>query len=182
MTQPEARPPNHIKHARYVRAHERLNLALDQGFFIEAAMICESIITDRLHSHLHWRVTEAGTLTPDDVQQRLPKVRGRLTFTGHGNLGYLIKVFHLDFDHFENDRHVDLPARLDAWRDRRNRIAHGTVYTEPAKKSYADEFDAFMKRAEDCARDGKPLLNCLNDWDRSARARHRRQARATTAL
>ncbi|GGL77889.1 hypothetical protein GCM10010840_14730 [Deinococcus aerolatus] len=52
-------------------------------------------------------ITEADTCR----QYVLPKlqaagwaddlIREQKTFTGHGNLGYLIKVFHLDFDHIQ---------------------------------------------------------------------------------
>lgn len=67
--------PNRVKQERYAQAHERLSLALEHGFYIEAAMICESIITDRLHSHLHWRVQEAGLCTLEDVVARLSRDR-----------------------------------------------------------------------------------------------------------
>ena len=162
---------NRVKQERYARAHERLSLALSHGFYIEAAMICESIITDRLHSHLHWRVTAAGTLSPNVVKEN--GLRGKLDFEGHGNLGLLIRILELDFDHLGNTRYQELPARLDDWRALRNRVAHGMTYTSPANKSYATDFDAFLQLAEQCATEGRPLVSCLNDCDRALRRRHR---------
>ena len=162
--------PNYAKQQRYRLAHERLKLAIQHEFYVEAAMICESIITDRLHSHLHWRIIVAGNLSPDVVKQN--GLRGRLDFEGHGNLGLLIRILELDFDHLGNARFADLPARLDRWRQSRNSVAHGMVHTSPAKKAYADDFDSFLQKAGDCAREGQPLVGCLTDWDRAVRRRH----------
>lgn len=166
--------PNYEKQARYARAHERLKLALKYGFHIEAAMICESIITDRLHSHLHWRIYIANNLTPEMIKPLELKHNQKLRFLGHPNFGFLIKVIQSDFDHLGDTRYIDLPARLDDWRKSRNRIAHGTVYTEPGKKTYVDTFEAFLERARICASDGKPLLDCLNSWDRAIKSKHRK--------
>ncbi|MDK2010989.1 MULTISPECIES: hypothetical protein [unclassified Deinococcus] len=162
--------PNYRKQERYARAFERFDSAMAQGFFIEAAMICESVITDRLHSHVHWRIEVAGTMSRDVVKEN--KLRGRLDFKGHGNLGLLIRIIELDFDDLQNKNYSGLPTRLDDWRATRNRIAHGITHTSPALKTYADSFDTFIESAEQCARLGRPLLNCLSNWDRSMRRRH----------
>ena len=164
--------PNYEKQQRYARAHERLKLALDGGFYIEAAMNCESIITDRLHSHLHWRVTAAQTLTPQMVKERAPKLRGELKFEGHTSLGFLIKVFSLDFDDLGQEGYAGLPKDLDEWRILRNKVAHAITYTAPGSKSYTEHFDWFLARAEFAAVDGNKLAARLNAWDRAARRRH----------
>lgn len=172
--------PNRVKQERYARAHERLSLALEHGFYIEAAMICESIITDRLHSHLHWRVQEAGLCTLEDVVARLSRDRRfkkrppELSLTGASNLFVLILAVGLDFDDLGLERHRDLPRRLDRWRGDRNKITHNITYTRPDLKSYDEAFAEFMVTAESCAKDGKVLVSCLTDWDRAVRRRHTR--------
>ncbi|MGM9320867.1 hypothetical protein [Deinococcus aquaticus] len=174
--------PNRVKQERYARAHERLKLALEHGFHIEAAMICESIITDRLHSHLHWRVEVARLCTLDDLVARLsPKkvFRGnppQISLTKSSSLFVLIMAMGLDFDDLGLERHQNLPKRLDRWRGDRNKITHNITYTRPDLKSYAEAFDDFMATAEKCATEGMVLVRCLNDWDRAVRRRHQQGA------
>lgn len=174
----EAAGPDRAKQERYARAHERLNLALEHGFYIEAAMICESIITDRLHSHLHWRVEGARLCTLEEVVARLSQKSvfrrnpPQISLTKPSTLFVLIMAVGLDFDDLGLERHRDLPRRLDLWRESRNKITHNITYTKPHLKSYDEAFGDFMTTAETCARDGKVLVGCLTDWDRAVRRRH----------
>jgi hypothetical protein len=170
--------PNYEKQARYARAHERLKLALEYGFFIEAAMICESIITDRLHSHLHWHVEVARHCTMEDIVARLSQHRmfrkkaPDISLHKPSSLFILIMAVNLDFDDYNNESYQDLPQRLDRWREGRNKIAHSITYTRPTHKTYAEVFDEFMSLSEACAREGKALTGHLSNWDRLARRRH----------
>lgn len=149
--------PNYAKRDRYARAHERLSLALDHGFYIEAAMICESIISDRLHSHLHWRVVTAQHLTLDELVARLAADKQfrnsppRFSLEKSCTLAVLIAAMRLDFDDFGKEAYVKLPSRLDRWRDQRNKITHNVIYTVPTSKTYAEEFGQFMALAQACA-------------------------------
>lgn len=182
MTTPST--PNRAKQERYARAHERLTLALEHGFYIEAAMICESIITDRLHSHLHWRVEGARLYTLEDVVTRLSqksvfkKNPPQISLTKPSSLFVLIMAMGLDFDDFGQERYHNLPRRLDLWRDKRNTITHNITYTKPHLKSYDEAFGEFMATAETCAKDGKVLVGALTDWDRAVRRRHHREGYA----
>ena len=176
--------PNYEKQVRYARAHEHLKRALDKGFHIEAAMICESIITDQLHSHLHWRVEEAQLCTIEDVVARLsqkrmfkpPKKPPEISLD-RASLFILILAVRLDFDDYGFEHYQELPDRLDKWRDCRNKIAHNMTYTRPTNKTYDVAFDEFMAHAEKCATDGKALTAHLSNWDRLARERHKKKAR-----
>ncbi|WP_104989973.1 hypothetical protein [Deinococcus sp. NW-56] len=175
-----AAEPNRVKQERYARAHERLTLALEHGFYIEAAMICESILTDRLHSHLHWRVEGTGLCTLEEVVERLAqksvfrKSPPQISLTKPSSMFVLIMAMGLDFDDLGLDRHRDLPQRLNRWREDRNKITHNITYTRPDLKSYDEAFAEFMATAEGCAKDGKLLVGCLTDWDRAVRRRHAR--------
>ena len=67
----EAKRPNHAKRQRYAVAFARIAQARSAGFSIEAIMICESVITDRLISHFV-RLREAGGTIPSrDVRKML---------------------------------------------------------------------------------------------------------------
>lgn len=170
--------PNYPKRDRYARAHERLSLALEHGFYIEAAMICESIISDRLHSHVHWRVVTAQQLTLEELLARLAERKEfskrppEIHLDRYVPLGTLIAAVRLDFDDFGKETYVKLPSRLDRWRNQRNKIAHNVTYTLPTSKAYAEEFEEFMAVAQACAEDGKQLVGHLSNWDRMVRRRH----------
>lgn len=178
MTDP---PKNYAKRDRYARAHERLSLALEHGFYIEAAMICESIISDRLHSHVHWRVVTAQHLTLDELVARLSQDKQfknsppRISLDKNCTLAVLIAAMRLDFDDFGKEAYVKLPSRLDRWKDQRNKIAHNVTYTLPTSKTYAEEFEEFMAVAQACAEDGKQLVGHLSNWDKMMRRRHTKQ-------
>lgn len=180
MTDGASHTPNYAKQQRYARAHERLKLALEHGFYIEAAMICESVITDRLHSHLHWRVEVARHFTLDDLIARLSQknaFRGKrpeVSVTKHTTLFALIMCIALDFDDFGSERCKELPRRLDQWRNQRNKIAHKIIYTNPSKKTYEEAFDEFVAAARSCAVEGKVLLADLSSWDQMLRRRHKK--------
>lgn len=171
------RTPNYAKQARYARAHERLKLALEHGFYIEASMMCESIISDRLHSHLYWRVVEAQLSTWDAFYARLSVKRmfrkrpPDISLDAPASLFILIEALRLDFDDFDKEHYVNLPRRLDTWRKQRNDLAHNVIYTVPTKKTYEQEFGAFMKIAEECAVEGQQLVKYITNWDRMARNR-----------
>ena len=66
-----ANQSNYAKQSRYALCHEHLDRALKHGFYIEASVICESMISDRLHSNLHWRVTERKHFSMNQLIQRL---------------------------------------------------------------------------------------------------------------
>ncbi|WP_407543377.1 hypothetical protein Q0M94_25980 (plasmid) [Deinococcus radiomollis] len=173
--------PNYEKQLRYARAHEHLKRAMDGGFHIEAAMICESIITDRLHSHLHWRVEVAKLCTMEDVVARLsekkmfrpPKKPPEISLE-KASLFILILAVGLDFKDHGFEHYQSLPIRLDKWRECRNEIAHNMTYTRPTSKTYDVAFDEFMAHARECATEGKALTAHLTNWDRLVRDRYKR--------
>lgn len=176
---------NAEKYERYQRAHQRLTQAIEYGFYIEAAMICESLLADRLHSHLHWRVYDiqlhpaafygkaAAVVShaPDAV------IEGKQAFVPFGVLiGMYAKSVHHDHrpDHptpprWATAKKTVSPATLKSWAEERNAVAHGAVKTHPTRRSYEQNFDEFQRRAEVCADNGKTLVRLLTDWDRAVR-------------
>ena len=189
--QPERKPVqgNAEKYERYKKAHERLKKAIEQEFYIEAAMICESLISDRLHSHLHWRVHEIKMYAPafyakdKKVLSYDPDVSiaERQDFVKFSTLirmyGQSLQEDHRP-DHPQPPRWVRAaktvsPAILTFWSYERNDVAHGAVKTHPTRKSYDQNFEQFQRRAEVCANNGKTLVRLLSDWDRAVRAASR---------
>lgn len=170
-----------------------MQLAMQHGFYIEAAMICESLLADRLHSHLHWRVHEAKLheasyfgkyakclkYGPDEV------VTGKDAFVPFGALiAMYAKCLHDDHrpEHPNPPRWVSAkktvsPALLKHWSEQRNAIAHGAVKTHPTHKSYAENFETFEKRAQDCAEIGVLLAKLINGWDAAVRRAQERQSK-----
>lgn len=173
---PTGKVLNHAKQARYARSHERLKLALEHGFYIEASMICESIICDRLHSNLHWRIAEQKQFTVSQLKNRLKgleqyRTSAPIISLNRATLKILIDSLALDFDDFGHNDNGLLPGRLDAWREKRNAVTHQITYTSPTRKSYERDFDAFMREAETCAVEGRELVRMLTNWDSMARRR-----------
>lgn len=184
---------NAVKYERYKYAHERLKLALRHGFHIEAAMICESLLADRLHSHLHWRVYEAGlhsssffgkaasciSYGPDEV------VTGKKAFVPFGGLVLMYEKCLHDDHRPENAsppswvgvRRTVSPATLRYWAKERNEVAHGAVKTHPTRKTYDESFQSFQERAARCAEDGAELARLFANWDAAVRRAQRRQMR-----
>jgi hypothetical protein len=172
--------PNREKQARYARAHERLKLAHEQGFYIEAAAICESMISDRLHSHLHWRVEVAQLCTMEDVVARLAQKRmfkppadpPEISLTKSATLFILIMAMRLDFKDHGFEKYQKLPNDLEIWRLLRNEVAHNLAYTLPNKKQYRKDFEMFMESAKECSEKGQQLVYHLSNWDSLVRRRH----------
>jgi len=138
-------------------------------------MICESIITDRLHSHLHLRIEVANLCTMEDVVTRLSQKKmfsdagksPEISLHKPSSLFILIMAVGLDFHHHDQEQYKNLPSRLDRWRESRNKIAHTMTYTRPTHKTYDQAFDAFLALAKTCATDGKDLTAVVptgTDW------------------
>jgi hypothetical protein len=164
---------NATKRERYAHAHERLKLARKMGFHIEATMICESILSDRLHSHFHWRVIVAKILKLDALPERF---RGRLVFDRPVNFTLLAGLLKLDFDHLDKEHYLKLPSRLLTWAPLRNKAAHGYAFTFPALKTFEEDHATYRHLCQECSDTGADLVRLMTNWDRAYRSAHRKQA------
>lgn len=136
---------NPDRSALYRAANGRIKDAIEQGFPLEAVGLLESIIADRLESHI-------GDLSGKPV--------------GFGTLGRLIpRAATLD----DSAEMAQLAERLDAWRQERNRVVH-----EMAKVSVADaagvDWATRSRAAAVVARQG---IRLFRDLDKHIRARRR---------
>lgn len=146
------KPPskgNVVKALSYEWAVGRIDMAIAEGFFLEAVAIEESIISDRLWSHVHGK---SGT--------------NRNWSDGGTTLGALIGEWK------KCKAPPKLLAATNAWRQLRNRAMHGaakSLATTPTIKT-----DDFLKDAERAATAGRILMRKVMLWHKRALAAHRR--------
>lgn len=137
---------NRDRAALYRAANGRVKDAIGQGFPLEAVGLLESMICDRLESHIQALTTKPG---------RFNMLRPLITLVTKED---------------PSPEMTDLATRLDAWRLERNRVVH-----EMAKISIADagqvNWHARNQAAASTARRGQQLLR---DLDRHVRASRRR--------
>jgi len=161
----EAKRPNHAKRQRYAAAFARIDQARSAGFAIEAIMICESVITDRLISHFV-RLREAGGTIPNrDVRKMLDSAADGEGET-HVSTGRLVSALEVVFDDLGEAKFERLPDRLRAWVRDRNRAAHAFVKAHPVTKSYREPLEEFVERLDACAEEGTELARTLDAWSR----------------
>lgn len=121
----------------YKKALKKYKVSIEQGFYIEATAICESLITDRMESRI-------GELCKKDVY--------------FGNLGELKKVLvnYLETDEglLEIYKYI-----LDKWAPKRNKIIHQIVKISQAGKK---DWDKFMAEAKQTAEEGMAIFRELD--------------------
>lgn len=151
---------NKQKSQRYAFALERLKRAMDQGFYLEAITICESLISDRLLSSL-------------DRRQGVER-------NARAGLHRLIKA-HLDetlldrSSQAHGEKLLDLFSALRVWKDKRNELLHGIAKCLPGDEVHSSPI--LMERAKDAAEEGLRLFRHLDNWH----GRHARRAASVAA-
>ena len=128
-----------LKRDLHRRANGLLKASLENGYWIEAISIAESLMSDRIESyfekhHEKRRITTLGTWSYELMKsKRLPK------------------------------KEVDLFERVFEWSQERNKATHELVKVSERHKADWDE------RISDCmkvASEGKKLANEVNNWSR----------------
>jgi hypothetical protein len=135
------------RHDLYANVLNKINQAVNEGFYLEAVTLLESIISDRLES-----ICNEHNENNDNAFK---------------NLGTLIissRTFVL------SKTWLDVINRLDKWRDKRNRVLH-----EMAKMEEGD-LSTFEERYNNCkshAETGKKLLKEIDNEIRKYRKRNK---------
>ena len=132
----EAKKGNKIKYDVYQEAFARIKSANESNFFLEAVAIQETIISDRLKSHL----AHIGVL---------PKKK-------HPTLNALVKAWKRESQVRNNSLAIKLAEEVDLWRDLRNTAVHGLVATQSVND--------FLENAEAAAKTGEVLARAICDW------------------
>lgn len=136
---------NMRKGESYRFAFGRINAAIEQGFYLEAITLSESIIADRLLSYCTWAdQRRIGTRT---------------------SLSTLIAAWRRLATNGPIWKDEDLGNAVDAWREARNACVHGAAKSEPGSPTTPTaEYTDTAKRT---ANEGKRLARSVCDWHRA---------------
>jgi hypothetical protein len=135
----------------------RMDEAIRKRFYLEAVMIAESVISDRLDSTTaHGKALAAGSA------QR------------HVDLGSLIDRAK------RSGLPADLATELHAWRGARNQVAHEVARAAPDDPTMP--IDVFCGQAESAARQGQRLVHAMKRWSESNKRGGRQTAVFTFTL
>lgn len=154
MSDKQERIGNTQKYLSYSAAWERMDQAIQQGFFLEAVAIQESMIFDRLRSFLSFY--EDG-----EIDNRVPLKRIVRRWQDALN-----RMAHEDAS-FSFD--ANLVTDTLAWVDDRNAAIHTIVRSQPGQPTR--EFSDFIGHAEETALAGKTIARAISDWFRKQKAR-----------
>lgn len=153
MSDKQERIGNTQKYLSYSAAWERMDQAIQQGFFLEAVAIQESMIFDRLRSFLSFY--EGG-----EIDNRVPLKRIVRRWQDALN-----RMAHEDAS-FSFD--VNLVSDTLAWVDDRNAVIHTIVRSQPGQPTR--DISEFIGHAEETALAGKTIARAISDWFRRQRA------------
>lgn len=149
------KPPskgNVTKALSYEWAVGRIDAAITAGFFLEAVSIEESIISDRIWSHVHG---ESG---------------GKRRWKDHETtLGALIREWR------SHGPPSELLAAVDGWRSARNRAMHGAAKSQATTPTPTVE--DFLKDAKRTAKDGRRVMRQVMGWHKKVLAAHLKRQR-----
>jgi hypothetical protein len=139
---------NISKYESYKYGFERISLSIENGFFLEAIAIAESIISDRLLSYLVYKLQLSGNCS------KLPNTRT--------SFKDLIKTWkNLDGTVAWKQRE-DLAADTDKWRNLRNECTHALAKSNPGNPT--KPVQEFVSLASESALEGKLLANYICGW------------------
>jgi len=147
---------NVTKFDSYREAWARIKLSQDEGFYLEAIAIEESILTDRLVSFL----------TRPDCQTPIKKNnKGR-----YPSFGNLIKLLSDDIgEPLAIGEFEDICVSLDEWREKRNQAVHALVASDPGSPTIP--VDAFLNEAKEAADLGAELAMAVSGWHKAAKGK-----------
>lgn len=143
------------KYQSYKYAFERLKEAIDKEFFLEAVVISESIISDRLISYLTVRYQQLNS------SEKLPDTKTSLNHLIQKWQQIDQKVSYKDWD--------DLIKDVDKWRIARNECAHALVKSNPGSSTHSVE--EFVKKSRNCALIGTTLARAVSSWTQSKKTK-----------
>lgn len=143
---------NVAKYLSYREAWSRIKKAQEQGFYLEAVTLEESIITDRLISYL--------------VGVKI--IKRAVELKDYPNFGQLIQIWKKQYPNpIDIQEYRDLQRAVDEWRGRRNKIVHGMVKSHPGKAT--DNVTDFLEEAKLTAEEGKMLARLVSYWVKKTR-------------
>lgn len=143
---------NAAKFWSYREAWSRIKQAQEQGFYLEAVTIEESIITDRLISYL----VSVGMIEQAEKPGHYP------------SFAELIRLWGQQCPLVEPQESQNLEAKIDRWRQRRNKVVHGIV--KLPEDAAPDTIVSFVEEAKQTAEEGEQLARAVANWVRRSQA------------
>jgi hypothetical protein len=138
---------NKKKYHSHREAWARINQAIDEGFYFEAVTIEESIITDRLISHLVGVGAIEREEEPDD----------------YGTFRDLLVAWRNAGSHpIQKGGFEDLQDATFNWKNQRNTVIHQIAKSSPGDPT--EPIDDFLETAKDTAEKGKELARAIDHW------------------
>ncbi|WP_143474007.1 hypothetical protein [Limnohabitans sp. B9-3] len=142
-TKPTLKPKNIAKGESFTYAFRRINEAIANEYYLEAITLCESIISDRLLSHVSFHKKNKGNLK-----------------TSFANLIVSAQKIHKLPIEWKSE--TDLFKSIDEWRDARNKCVHGAAKSIPTEPTIS--VLEFIKLTKQSANQGKRLARFICDW------------------
>ena len=145
---------NRSKYESYREAWQRIEASRQAGFFLEAIVIEESIIADRLVSYLS---------RPDSPNRVSKNKKGMWP-----GLGDLIAALQSEFPAGLSIGNIeDVANALNDWRQGRNTAVHAIVKSDPGTPTV--EVQEFLMLAEKAAERGAILARAISSWHQSVK-------------
>ncbi len=140
---------NASKYYSYREAWSRIKLAQENGFYLEAIAIQESIISDRLLSYLY----RSQETTPSLKHGRFPL------------LNELIKKWRSECPNgLSSGSYDNLIEAVDQWRFSRNQVIHAIVKSKPGQPTQS--IDLFLQQAQEAAEAGNKIAREVCNWSK----------------
>lgn len=141
---------NSLKYHSYREAWARISQAQENGYYMEAISIVESIISDRLLSYL----IGVGVISIES------KEKAERTF-----FGQLIDQWRKHLKERNEDSAgaaLTLVTEIDKWRSSRNQAVHGIVKSFPGDPTI--DITEFLTLAKNAASEGERLARAICVW------------------
>ena len=148
---------NAKKYEAYREAWVRIKQAQENGFFLEAITIQESIISDRLISFL----------SRPGASNNYTQKRDRGSFV---SFYQIIQCWRSELSApLQSGAYVDLVDEVDQWRQMRNKAVHAIVKFDCSDDTQT--VDTFLQRAKEVAEYGEQLAREVCKWQKATKGR-----------
>jgi CO dehydrogenase/acetyl-CoA synthase alpha subunit len=147
---------NLTKYQSYKYAFEKIDKAIELEFYLEAVVIAESIISDRLLSFLKKEYSHL--------------IKSKLTIKS--GLYELTKEWRLIDKKVLWKEAEDLISEINEWRNVRNSCAHAVAKSHPGTST--QPVDEFINQARDCAIRGKKLATYICSYTQKRKSEIKR--------
>lgn len=141
----------------FTYAYARINESINDGFFLEAVTLAESIISDRLYSFVKHHEANSENASKSSTKEKKANKRTSLQ-----NL--IVKARRIKTLQIKTKSGADMFDAVDDWRVQRNQCVHSVAKSEPGTATMSVE--EFVAMAKEAALKGKELARLICNWHR----------------